>query len=123
MKDHALNKRASVRCPNCKVVQFAALCVRCRQPLTCKPKYLPVTFTPCSEADGSHDPIEFRIGCAIRRMRQAKHLSQQQLARRMKTSRAQISKLERALVSTSISFLERLTRAFGMEIREFFQRI
>jgi transcriptional regulator with XRE-family HTH domain len=83
---------------------------------------MPTTFTPCLETEALHDSIEMRVGQTIRMLRRAQHLSQNQLARRLKTTnRAHISKLERGLISVSISFLERLARAFGMEVRDLFE--
>jgi transcriptional regulator with XRE-family HTH domain len=69
----------------------------------------------------SLEPLSLRIGRAIRLLRQKRRLSQDRLAQSMKTSRPYLSRLERGVVSPSISTLERAALALGVDLCDLFQ--
>ena len=60
------------------------------------------------------------IGRKIKRLRQEKMLTQEELADRTELSKSSISQVERDLTSPSIATLEDILQALGTDLREFF---
>jgi transcriptional regulator with XRE-family HTH domain len=58
----------------------------------------------------------------LRKLRQAKGLSQEELADRAKIDRTYISALERSVYAASIEVVDRLARGLGVEASELLRR-
>ncbi|TVQ36476.1 MAG: XRE family transcriptional regulator [Spirochaetaceae bacterium] len=58
-----------------------------------------------------------RIGELIRNLREEHHLSQEQLARRLNTTKSAISRLENHADSIRLSTLERVAKAFDRKMK------
>ena len=67
------------------------------------------------------DPREI-VGRNLRRLRNAKGWSQEELAFRAKVDRSYISQLETADYSASVTMLGKLAKALGVEAAEFLKR-
>ena len=69
-------------------------------------------------------PMEIRETFAknLRKLRQAKKMSQEELAHRADLDRTYISSLERCVYSPSIEVLDRLATALGVEIIDLLQK-
>ncbi|MGH6957468.1 MAG: helix-turn-helix domain-containing protein [Caulobacteraceae bacterium] len=63
-----------------------------------------------------------RVAKNLRRLRQSKHLSQEELAARAEVSGNYVGILEREEKAVSIDVLERLAEALGVDPVEFFIR-
>lgn len=59
---------------------------------------------------------EYQVACAIIEKRMAGEISQRQLAKKMKTTQAVISRLETMDANPTVEFLQRLARALGTKI-------
>jgi len=115
--------REVVRCnfSDCKLVQFKpinALCRRCHRPLDIEapahPGPIPVdqpTVDPSTEAG-------LKVAGQVKEIRRARHLSQRQLAGRMQVPRTYISKIENGKAIPTLSSLERLAAALGVDMRQ-----
>ena len=57
--------------------------------------------------------LAFQIGNAIRGLRQSAGLSQRALALRMRTSQAQVARIEAGVVAATLTTLQRAARALG----------
>ncbi len=58
--------------------------------------------------------LAFRIGNSIRELREAAGLSQRALARRMRTSQAQVARVEAGMVAATLSTLQRAAQALDV---------
>ncbi len=58
-----------------------------------------------------------RIGELIRNLREEHHLSQEQLAKRLNTTKSAISRLENHADSIRLSTLERVAKAFDRKVK------
>lgn len=58
-----------------------------------------------------------RIGELIRNLREEHHLSQEQLAKRLNTTKSAISRLENHAESIRLSTLERVARVFDRKVK------
>lgn len=69
-------------------------------------------------------PMDIRETFAknLRKLRQAKKMSQEELAHRADLDRTYISSLERCVYSPSIEVLDRLATALGVEIIDLLQK-
>ena len=69
-------------------------------------------------------PMDIRETFAknLRKLRQAKKMSQEELAHRADLDRTYISSLERCVYSPSIEVLDRLAKALGIEITDLLQK-
>ncbi len=115
--------REVVRCnfSDCKLVQFKpsnSLCRRCHRPLDIeepvRPGPIPVshhTVDPSAEAG-------LKVAGQVKEIRRARHLSQRQLAGRMQVPRTYISKIENGKAIPTLSSLERLAAALGVDMRQ-----
>jgi transcriptional regulator with XRE-family HTH domain len=75
---------------------------------------LPQLVVASSNSSANHDEID--VARAVREIRQSRGLSQRQLAARMDVPRTYISKIENAKAMPTLSSLERLARALGVDI-------
>ena len=58
-----------------------------------------------------------RIGELIRRLREEHHMSQEQLAKRLSTTKSAISRLENHADSVRLSTLERVAKVFDRKVK------
>ncbi len=61
-----------------------------------------------------------RLGERIRRIRESKGISQEELSYRTELSRNQIGRIERGEINTGISTLYEIAEGLGVDIRELF---
>ena len=66
------------------------------------------------------ESIQARVGKRIRALRNAKGVSQEALAFRCKLHRTYISDIERGLRNVSIKNIEKIAKALGITVRDFF---
>ena len=64
------------------------------------------------------DPALIAIGAAIQSLRQARGLSQEELAHRCGTERSYMSSIERGLQNCSVMVLMRITRGIGVSLED-----
>lgn len=64
------------------------------------------------------DPALLAIGAAIRSLRQARGISQEELAHRCGIERSYMSSIERGLQNSSVIALMRIVRAIGVSLEE-----
>jgi transcriptional regulator with XRE-family HTH domain len=62
-----------------------------------------------------------RVAANLRRLRKAKGLSQEQMAEAAEFHRTYVSQLERCVTNISVTGLERLANALGVDILELLQ--
>lgn len=112
-----IEAREVLRCEHCSLVQFRttnSLCRRCHKPLEMEePEVLqPQLVAPAPESGG--DGVN--VARAVREIRASRSLSQRQLAERMNVPRTYISKIENGKAVPTLSSLERLATALGVDI-------
>jgi transcriptional regulator with XRE-family HTH domain len=73
---------------------------------------------PCH---GAMDVRE-RVGLNVQRLRRAKDYSQEELAHRADIHQTYLSGVERGRRNPSIQVLERIAKALGADVEEFFRR-
>jgi len=61
-----------------------------------------------------------KIGANIRRLREARQLSQSALARRAKISRVALNRIEHGLAAPSLGTVARIARALRVKVRDLF---
>lgn len=66
--------------------------------------------------------IRGRVGSNVQRLRQSKKLSQEELAYRASIHQTYLSGVEGGKRNPSIVVLERIAKALGVDIAEFFQK-
>jgi len=102
----------------CKLIQFRTsnlLCRRCHRPMEVE---APRRLGPCQF---DHHPEEssasagLKVAGQVKEIRRARHLSQRQVAGRMQVPRTYISKIENGKAIPTLSSLERLAAALGVE--------
>ena len=64
-----------------------------------------------------------RFGYAVRRIRQDRHISQEQLADRCSLHRTYISDVELGKRNVSLENIEKMAHAFGMTMAELFTEV
>jgi transcriptional regulator with XRE-family HTH domain len=119
----SVEAREVVRCnfPDCKLVQFKpsnSLCRRCHRPLDIEE---PVRPGPVAVESRPADPSTeagLKVAGQVKEIRHARHLSQRQLAGRMQVPRTYISKIENGKAIPTLSSLERLASALGVDVRQ-----
>jgi transcriptional regulator with XRE-family HTH domain len=109
--------REVLRCEHCSLVQFRtanSLCRRCHKPLEIEEPepQLPQLVV----ASASNASEEINVARAVRDIRHMRGLSQRQLAGRMQVPRTYISKIENAKAMPTLSSLQRLAAALGVDI-------
>ncbi len=113
--------REVLRCDHCSLVQFSTsslLCRRCHKPLEVEE---PEPIVPSAvEVMGTRAPGGrcSKIAVRLREIRQARHLSQRQLAARLDVPRTYISKIENGRAMPTLSSLERLATALAVPMCE-----
>jgi transcriptional regulator with XRE-family HTH domain len=118
----SVETREVVRCTfaDCKLIQFRpgnSLCRRCHRPLEIEE---PVGLGPIAVESRAVDPATeagLRVAGQVKEIRKARHLSQRQLAGRMQVPRTYISKVENGKAIPTLSSLQRLAVALGVDVR------
>ena len=71
-----------------------------------------------SFAEGYHDGYEqFKIGVVLRQARESAGLTQEELARRLKTKKTAISRIENHAEDIKLSTLEKVAAALGKKLQ------
>jgi transcriptional regulator with XRE-family HTH domain len=115
--------REVVRCnySDCKLVQFKpsnALCRRCHRPLDIEEPAHPGPIPVDQPAVDPSTEAGLKVAGQVKEIRRARHLSQRQLAGRMQVPRTYISKIENGKAIPTLSSLERLAAALGVDLRQ-----
>lgn len=76
---------------------------------------------PAKPSTSSLPSARAHIGLNIRRLREAKNLSQERLAELAQLHRTYVSQLERCVTNISIDRLERLAQVLGVNVTELLQ--
>ncbi len=111
--------REVLRCDFCSLVQFRtsnSLCRRCHKPLE---NDEPESLAPqvvASHPQTAEDNEGIDVARAVRDARRDRCLSQRQLAGRMQVPRTYISKIENGKAVPTLSSLERLAHALGIDV-------
>lgn len=111
--------REVLRCEHCSLVQFRtgnSLCRRCHKPLEVEEPESPVPQLVTSANHPAPDDNGLQVARAVRDLRLGRSLSQRQLAGRMQVPRTYISKIENGKAMPTLSSLERLAQALGVDI-------
>jgi HTH-type transcriptional regulator / antitoxin HipB len=72
--------------------------------------------SPRFETKVEKELAELRIGLAIKELRQKNGMTQEQLARRLKTTKSAISRLENRSGGARLETLEKIALTFGKEL-------
>jgi HTH-type transcriptional regulator/antitoxin HipB len=72
--------------------------------------------SPHFDAMVEKELAELRIGLAIRELRQKNGMTQEQLARRLKTTKSAVSRLEKRSGGARLETLEKIALTFGREL-------
>src|SRR5665213_2236321 len=113
--------REVLRCDRCSLVQFSSsnlLCRRCHKPLEIEEPE-PTVSSPV-EVMGTRVPgnRSSKVAVRLREIRNARHLSQRQLAARLDVPRTYISKIENGRAMPTLSSLQRLAAALAVPMSE-----
>jgi transcriptional regulator with XRE-family HTH domain len=113
--------REVLRCDHCSLVQFSTsnlLCRRCHKPLEVEQPE-PTVSSPV-EVMGTRAPGNrcSKVAVRLREIRNARHLSQRQLAARLDVPRTYISKIENGRAMPTLSSLQRLATALAVPMSE-----
>lgn len=117
----SVETREVVHCCFCKLVQFrpsSSHCVRCHKPLDAGESLRPGPVAVNRHAIDPAAEAGLKVAGQVREIRRARHLSQRQLAVRMQVPRTYISKIENGKAVPTLSSLERLAEALGVDIRQ-----
>lgn len=116
----SVEAREVARCEHCRLMQFrtsSGLCRRCHkqleveEPAQLAPQLVTSTANPACEEAGE------QVAAQVKQIRQARHMSQRQLAGRMQVPRTYISKIENGKAIPTLGSLERLADALGVDVR------
>ena len=111
--------REVVRCEHCALVQYRtsnSLCRKCHKPLDIEePAVLGPQPVPSPSNHGSAE-AGLQVAARVRDIRKARHLSQRQLASRMRVPRTYISKIENGKAIPTLGSLERLAEALEVDV-------
>jgi transcriptional regulator with XRE-family HTH domain len=118
----SVETREVVRCTfsDCKLVQFKpgnSLCRRCHRPLDIEEPVRPGPIAVEHRPVNPSSEAGLGVAAQVKDIRRARHLSQRQLAGRMQVPRTYISKIENGKAIPTLSSLERLADALGVDIR------
>ena len=117
----SVETREVVRCEYCRLMQYRtsnSLCRRCHKPLDIEePGLLAPQLVP-SQAGPDGAEASLQVAAQVREMRRMRHLSQRQLAGRMKVPRTYISKIENGKAIPTLGSLQRLATALEVEVRQ-----
>jgi transcriptional regulator with XRE-family HTH domain len=117
----SVETREVVRCDFCSLVQYRtsnSLCRKCHRPLDIEE---PVHLTPqlvTAQAPPASAEAGLQVAGQVREIRRARHLSQRQLAGRMRVPRTYISKIENGKAIPTLGSLERLALALCVDISQ-----
>ncbi len=119
----SVEAREVVRCTfsDCKLVQFRpanSVCRKCHRPLEIESC---LQSGPVPVEDGLLDPsteVGLKVAGQVKEIRLARHLSQRQLAGRMQVPRTYVSKIENGRAIPTLSSLQRLAGALGVDLRQ-----
>jgi len=115
----ALDTRDVLRCDFCKLIQYRTRdshCRRCHRPLEAEESEAATAVAIPSGESMAPDEAGLKVAAQVREIRRARHLSQRQLAGRMQVPRTYISKIENGKAVPTLSSLERLAGALGVEV-------
>ena len=117
--------REALVCPHCFLKQYWASSLRCRR---CHRLLFSLLrkgdTTSHTKWGGAYGPsFSCCIGSVIRTLREKRKMSQAQLARAMDTDRSHISRIECGRLIPSLPNLERIARAFEIEMLDLFSLI
>lgn len=112
--------REVLRCDRCGLVQFSTsnlLCRRCHKPLEIEE---PEPVSSAGELAGARQTGERdnRVSVRLRELRNARRLSQRQLAARLDVPRTYISKIENGRAMPTLSSLQRLANALSVPLAD-----
>jgi transcriptional regulator with XRE-family HTH domain len=113
--------REVVRCTFCTMIQFKTingLCRKCRRPLEIQEPVRPGPVPVDSQPAEPSSEAGLKVAGQVKEIRRARHLSQRQLAGRMQVPRTYISKIENGKAIPTLSSLERLADALGVDVRQ-----
>jgi DNA-binding XRE family transcriptional regulator len=72
--------------------------------------------SPGFESKVEADLSELRVGLIVKELRQKNRLTQEELARKIKTTKSAISRLENSSGGARLETLEKVAQAFGKEL-------
>lgn len=72
---------------------------------------------PAFRKEWEDSEVEYQLGCKLIEARLKKNLSQRELAKKVGTSQAAISRIEAMNANPSIGFLKRLAEALGTKLK------
>ena len=113
--------REVIRCERCLLVQYRtsnSLCRRCHKSLDI-PELAPAPIpmpAVCGKPVAPEEEAGLRVAAQVKEIRQARHLSQRQLAGRMQVPRTYISKIENGKAIPTLGSLQRLADALEVDV-------
>jgi transcriptional regulator with XRE-family HTH domain len=115
--------REVVRCTfaDCRLTQFKTancLCRRCHRPLELEEPVRPGPIALALQVMEPSAEAGLQVAGQVREIRRARHMSQRQLAGRMQVPRTYISKIENGKAIPTLSSLDRLADALGVDVRQ-----
>ncbi len=111
--------REVLRCEFCSLVQFRtanSMCRRCHKALDPVEPVRGVAELASAPAVVAGEESGLRVAQLVKEIRKARHMSQRQLASRMQVPRTYISKIENGKAMPTLTSLERLADALGVEV-------
>ena len=115
----AMPMREVLRCEFCSLVQFRtanSMCRRCHKALDPVEPVRGVAEYSCLPMAAAGEESGLHVAKLVKEIRKARHLSQRQLASRMQVPRTYISKIENGKAMPTLTSLERLADALGVEM-------
>ncbi|HWF67285.1 MAG TPA: helix-turn-helix transcriptional regulator [Acidobacteriaceae bacterium] len=113
--------REVLRCDHCSLVQFSTsnlLCRRCHKPLEVEEPEVIASSAVEVMGTRSSGSRNTKVAVRLRELRNARHLSQRQLAARLDVPRTYISKIENGRALPTLSSLQRLAAALAVPMCE-----
>jgi transcriptional regulator with XRE-family HTH domain len=115
----SVDAREVVRCDFCTLVQFKtsnSKCRKCHRPLDVEEPAAMILQLVTSPPVAASTEAGLKVAGQVREIRRARHLSQRQLAVRMRVPRTYISKIENGKAIPTLGSLERLASALGVAL-------
>ena len=115
----SVETREVVRCDLCSLVQYRtsnSLCRKCHRPLDTEEPTPLVPQLVTAQPASSTAEAGLQVAGQVREIRRARHLSQRQLASRMRVPRTYISKIENGKAIPTLGSLERLAEALEVDL-------
>jgi transcriptional regulator with XRE-family HTH domain len=113
--------REVLRCDHCSLVQFSTSnlqCRRCHKPLEVEAPETTVSSPVEVMGPRASGNRSSKVAVRLREIRNARHLSQRQLAARLDVPRTYISKIENGRAMPTLSSLQRLAAALAVPMCE-----